>query len=159
MASFGVSPHRLPAPAADPTDDALIGRRAPSCQPQAPVRALVTVTLLIAAIIHLLPLVGAFGEGRLRALYGVEGLDPTMVILLRHRAVLFGLLGVYLAAAAFLPTQQPAAFGAGFVSVLSFLFVARAYRTLTPPIARVFRADLVALGALIAGALGLAAQR
>lgn len=122
-------------------------------------RPLVTVTLLVAAIIHLLPLVGVLGAGRLRALYGVEELDPTLLILLRHRAVLFGLLGVYLAAAAFLPAQQPAAFAAGFVSVVSFLFVARAYRTLTPPVARVFRADLVALVALVVGAGAFLASR
>ena len=116
---------------------------------------LVTATLLLVAVIHLLPLVGVLGAARLRALYGLDSPDPTTLLLLRHRAVLFGLLGAFLAVAAFVPVYRPAAFVTGFVSVLSFLFLARAYRELTPPIGRVFRADVVALAALIAGATAL----
>jgi len=122
-------------------------------------RHLVTGSLLVVALIHLLPVVGVLGASKLRALYGLDALDPTTALLLRHRAVLFGLLGGFLAIAAFVPACQVAALVAGFVSVLSFLFLARAYRDLSPPIARVFRADLLALVALLVGSGALVSLR
>jgi hypothetical protein len=45
---------------------------------------------------------------------------------MRHRAVLFGLLGAFLIAAAFLPSLQLAALVAGFASVVSFLYLSAA---------------------------------
>ena len=87
-------------------------------------RLVVTAALLVAAVIHLLPLVGVLGATRLEALYGLPVTDANLAILMRHRAVLFGLLGAFLAVAAFRPVLQGAAFVAGFVSVLSFLGLA-----------------------------------
>ncbi len=40
---------------------------------------------------------------------------------MRHRAVLFGLLGAFMIYAAFRPALQPLAFIAGFFSMLSFV--------------------------------------
>lgn len=77
-------------------------------------RYLISATLLIVAVIHLLPLVGVLGAPRLTALYGISFDDANLAILMRHRAVLFGLLGAFLAFAAFRPTLQPLAFLAGF---------------------------------------------
>ncbi len=48
--------------------------------------------LLLAGIISLLPLPGALGGERLRALYRVGAGDADLLLLLQHRAVLFGLL-------------------------------------------------------------------
>ena len=87
-------------------------------------RYVVAAMLVIVGVIHLLPLSGALGAERLAALYGVSLSDPNLVILMRHRAVLFGLLGLFFIFAAFRRSMQPAAFIASFVSVLSFLFLA-----------------------------------
>ena len=59
--------------------------------------------LLVAGVIHLLPLPGALGAGALARLYGLEPAalaDPNLALLLRHRAVLFGVVGALLVAAA-----------------------------------------------------------
>lgn len=114
--------------------------------------AVVTLALVVVAVIHLLPLSGVLGVGRLAALYGLEVEDPSLAVLLRHRAVLFGLVGTYLGIAAFVPAQQGWGLGVGFISVLSFLGLARPVTALTAEVARVVRVDLVALGALIVGA-------
>ena len=65
--------------------------------------ALVTTLYLVAALINLAPVSGVFGAARLEALYGLPFADPNLLVLMRHRAVLFGIVGVLLAVAAFVP--------------------------------------------------------
>ena len=71
-------------------------------------RFVVPAVLLIVALIHALPLVGVMGAAKLTQLYGVDVQDPTLEILLRHRAVLFGLLAAFLAYAAIPSGTAPA---------------------------------------------------
>jgi TRAP-type uncharacterized transport system fused permease subunit len=115
-------------------------------------RHLVSAMLIVVAIIHLMPLSGVLGSERLSALYGIRFDEPNLAILMRHRAVLFGLLGVFLLYAAFRPAFQLAAFVAGFVSVISFLYLAWAESGYNAQVGRVFTADMVALVCLIVGA-------
>ena len=81
-------------------------------------RYLVSAMLVVVAVIHLLPLAGVLGGERLASLYGQDFNEPNLAILMRHRAVLFGLLGAFMLFAAFRPAWQDVAFVAGFVSVL-----------------------------------------
>ena len=113
--------------------------------------ALIATTLVAVAVIHLLPLAGVLGPVRLTALYGIPADEPNLEILLRHRAVLFGLLGAFLLTAAFRTAYRPAAFVAGYVSVLSFLALAGTVGGYNPHLARVVTADWIALACLIAG--------
>lgn len=114
-------------------------------------RHLIAASLLVAAIIHLLPLAGVLGPERLSALYGIAFAESNLVLLMRHRAVLFGLLGVFLAIAAFRPAWRSAAFVAGFVSVVSFLVLAWSGGGYNAAIGRVVIADVVALVCLLIG--------
>ena len=107
--------------------------------------------LVLVAIIHLLPLSGVLGPEQLSVLYGVSVNDPNLEILMRHRAVLFGLLGIFMLYAAFRPAVQMPAFSAGFVSVTSFLGLAWSIGGYNDQIARVFAADMAALACLIVG--------
>lgn len=122
-------------------------------------RHLVCAMLIVVAIIHLLPLSGVLGGVRLSGLYGIAIDDPNLSILMRHRAVLFGLLGMFLLYTAFRPALQPLAFVAGFASVLSFLYLAWATGGYSPQIGRVFVADVVALGCLVVGAVAARLNR
>jgi len=115
-------------------------------------RYLITAMLLVAGVIHLLPLSGVLGAPRLSALYGVQIEDPNLLILMRHRAVLFALLGAFLVCAAFKPSLQRAAIAAGLVSAISFLWL-----TLTAPdynanLTTVLYADIVAIACLFIAA-------
>lgn len=118
------------------------------------VRHLTTLSLIVVAAIHLLPLAGVMGGAKLTALYGVSIDDPNLDILMRHRAVLFGLLGAFLLCAAFVPKYQPAALLAGWVSVIAFLVLAATTGGYNAQVARVVVADWVALGCLAAGTVG-----
>jgi hypothetical protein len=121
-------------------------------------RHLVAAMLAVVAVIHLLPAVGVLGVARLEALYGIPVQDPNLAILMRHRAVLFALLGVFLLVAAVRPAWQPAALVAGFVSVLSFLALARTVGGTNAQLQRVFAADVVALACLVVGAVAYVQQ-
>ncbi len=118
-----------------------------------------TAALLLTAAIHLLPIVGVLGPDRLAALYGLPVAEPNLEILLRHRAVLFGLLGAFLIWAAFRPGLQAAGLAAGGVSVVSFLALAFAVGGYNPQVGRVVTADLVAAAALAAGTVAHAVER
>ena len=113
----------------------------------------VSAMLIVVGVIHLLPLSGVLGSDRLAALYGISFSEPNLAILMRHRAVLFGLLGLFLIAAAFQPNLQIAAFIAGFVSVTSYLLLAWSVGGYNAQLARVFTADIVALVCLVMGAI------
>lgn len=114
-------------------------------------RYLVSAMLVVVAIIHLLPLSGVLGSERLAALYGLSFNEPNLAILMRHRAVLFGLLGLFILFGAFWTPFQTIAFIAGFVSVVSFLWLAWSVGGYNAQVARVFMVDIVALACLIIG--------
>ena len=108
--------------------------------------------LIVVGIIHLLPVVGVFSSERVERLYGVTVTNPNLEILLRHRAVLFGLLGVFLIYAAMQPALRSLALIAAAISVLSFLALAWLTPGYNALVGRVVTADIVALFCLAAAA-------
>lgn len=106
--------------------------------------------LIIVGIIHILPAIGILGSERLSTLYDIALDDPNLVILMQHRAALFGLLGLFLIASAFQPILQPYAFAAGFISILSFLYLTWASPGISTAIWKIVIADLVAAACLSA---------
>jgi hypothetical protein len=107
--------------------------------------------LLIAGIIHLLPVPGVIGATNLGRLYGINVSDPNTAILLQHRALLFGILGVLMLAAIPLPFLRITAFLVGLVSAASFIVVALWVGNYGAEIKRVVIADMVAVLLLAAG--------
>jgi hypothetical protein len=109
------------------------------------------VALLVAGIIHLLPVPGVMGVGTLARLYGIEASDPSTAILLQHRALLFGVLGALMLSAIALPWLRITALSVGLFSAASFIVVAMAVGGYNTAIGRVVFADLVASVLLAAG--------
>lgn len=106
--------------------------------------------LLVAGGIHLIPAVGVLGPAVLSTLYDVPLADPNLRVLLRHRAMLFGLLGAPLIAASVVPSWQPPAIAAGLISTTSYLALHLAERgPLNLKLNRVFRVDCIAAGLLL----------
>ena len=108
--------------------------------------------LVVAALINFAPLLGAFLPARMEALYGIPIDSPNLEVLLRHRAVLFGVVGGLLFAALAFPGVRKVAYTVGFVSMLSFLVVAAVVEGTSEHIGNVVRLDVVGLVAL-AGAV------
>lgn len=114
---------------------------------------IVPITLLLVALLHALPLAGVLGAARLLALYGVDANDPNLALLLRHRAVLFGLLAAGLAVAALRPALHGAGLLAGLVSVGAFLLLAWLEGPLNASLVTVVRLDIAALILLLVAGL------
>ena len=112
---------------------------------------LVTAILVFVGIIHLLPLAGVLGVSRLNKIYGITIDGPDLAILMRHRAVLFGLLGGFFIAAAFVPELQLSAFIMSFISIVSFLMLTWTTHGYSSQMVRIVKIDLFALLLLIVG--------
>lgn len=111
----------------------------------------IPVVLVVVAVIHALPLVGVLGADKLVQLYGISVRDTGVELLLRHRAVLFGLLAAFLGYAALRPELHRLALVAGLVSVVSFLLLSwvQPNSALSASLMTVVWVDLVALALLV----------
>ena len=110
---------------------------------------LITIMLIVVAVIHLLPVSGVISGERLTALYGLSFQEANLEILMRHRAVLFGILGVFIFYSAFKPKLYLSALVAAMVSVVSFLYIAWSVGGYNSQVARVYMADITALLCLV----------
>ena len=104
----------------------------------------VTALFLIAGLINLYPLVGVLSADQLVQLYAVEVAGPELEILLRHRAILFGLLGGFMIVAAFKPAWRAPALVGGLISMLGFVVLALSIGSESEAIRRIVIADIVA---------------
>lgn len=110
---------------------------------------IIPAMLIIAALIHFIPVTGVLGEASLARLYGVAIEDPNLLILMQHRAVMFALIGMVLLTAALVPAYRPLAYLAGLVSVTSFVLLAWSSGPYNFSLARVVAADMVAAACLL----------
>lgn len=107
--------------------------------------------LFVAGVVHLLPVTGVQSARRLHALYGVQADDAVVLLLLRHRALLFGVLGAAFIASAFTPAWRVVASVVALFCMLSFVGLARG-TTAAGGIGWIVKIDL-ALSALLGLAL------
>lgn len=114
---------------------------------------LASILFLLVGIVNLLPVVGVTSAERLSRLYGVAVDGPDLAILLRHRAVLFGIVGALLVAAAFSPGLRSIAVAAGLLSMLSFVAIARLENGANAELRRVAWVDVAASVLLVIAAI------
>ncbi|HEU0200431.1 MAG TPA: phosphopantetheine adenylyltransferase [Burkholderiaceae bacterium] len=109
---------------------------------------LVSAVLFAVGLLHLVPALGVFSAERLAQLYGAPPQGEAIVLLLRHRAVLFALLGAFCCAAAFVPAWRTPALAAALVSTASFIALGW-NQSLGPSLRVVWWADVVAATLLL----------
>ena len=119
-------------------------------------RIVVAIAFLAVGLVNLLPVAGASSDAMLTRLYGVAIDEPDLSVLMRHRAVLFGVVGGLLVAAAFVPSWRGVAAAAALISMVSFTALAWLTPGSSPAIDRIATIDVVASAVLL---LALALDR
>ena len=71
---------------------------------------IITTLLLLVGLINFAPVLGAISAQKMANSYGVDLQDPNLAVLMRHRALLFGIVGGFIIYAAWHPVYQPMAF-------------------------------------------------
>ena len=107
----------------------------------------------LVALINLLPVFGVLSAERLADGYGVEIASAELEILLRHRALLFGIVGGFVLASLWLPAYRGAALLLAGISMVGFLLLATQVGAYGPALGRVVRADIVGVLALVVASL------
>jgi len=120
---------------------------------------LIAFAFALVGVIHLLPIGPVFAPGLLGDLYGIEPQDTTLLVLMRHRALLLGGVGALCLAAAALPALRLAALGVAGIGVAGFLAFYALYDLPTGSLRRIAIADLVAVPPLVFAAWQLALSR
>ena len=103
------------------------------------------VSLALPALIHLAPLSGVLGAARLEKLYGAKITDPNVLLAMRHRAVIFGILGLGLVAAMIWPSVALPVIVGTILSDLAFLGLALMTPERSPEMNKVLAADVFSL--------------
>lgn len=113
----------------------------------------ITAILVLVGLVNALPLIGLLGAERLSSLYGIEIQQPDLLVLMRHRAVLLGLLGGFMIFAAFRPVLRPSAFVLGLASMAAFMLLAWSAGGNNALLGRVVIVDLAASALLVLAVL------
>jgi hypothetical protein len=79
--------------------------------------------LLITGLVHILPFSFLFFTEQLQKSYGVDISDANLQLLLRHRAIFFGLIGVGMILSAIKKSFYGWASAIGLISMLSFVWL------------------------------------
>lgn len=112
----------------------------------------VTACIFLAGVINFLPLLGVISADRAASSYGVDLSDPTLELLIRHRAVLFGLLGGFMLLAAFRTELHWFAIIGGLASMVSFILLAWQIGDYSAKITPIIYADIAGSGLLLVAA-------
>lgn len=81
----------------------------------------ITILRLLVGLINFLPVLGVLSGTRISQAYSVELVGNNLEILLRHRALLFGVVGGFVLYSLFVPAMQGPAMVMAGVSMLGFL--------------------------------------
>ena len=109
--------------------------------------------LIIAGAIHILPLPGLIGATHLERIYGLAFNEPNLLIMMRHRAILFGLLGAFMIYAAFRTELMSIAIAGGMISAAAFIWIAFSVGDYNAAVARIVVADCIAVACLAIAAV------
>ncbi len=114
-------------------------------------RYLIIILFLVPGIFNFIPVVGVISNQQLSRLYQVSSLSVDLALLLRHRALLFGIVGGYMIYAAFQESLRNHAAVMGLVSMVSFIVLVFMLKTSNPSLVRLAYIDAVLTLMLLSG--------
>lgn len=114
---------------------------------------IIVAALAAVGLLNFAPVVAVTSRARVRAAYRVEVASADLELLLRHRAVLFGILGGFILVSSVMPALRWPAIIAGLVNMISFIALAARIEHRNIAIRRVALADMVGVIVLLAAAV------
>lgn len=99
----------------------------------------------VVGAIHLMPIAPIFVPETLSRLYGIAPSDSTLLVMLRHRALLLALVGILCLWASWAAPVRPAALLAATLNVVGFLGFYALYGNPTGALRTIAVVDLIAL--------------
>ena len=116
--------------------------------------AIFRIILIITGIINFIPVLVAFLPSKIEKAYGVALPDANFELLLRHRAVLLGIVGGLLLYAAFSKMHYNLVSIVGMVSMISYVFLyVLIDGPINPALTKVLQIDIVTIILLLIGFL------
>lgn len=109
------------------------------------------ITLFIAGVINILPSILAFLPEKISKSYGIEIPSVNFELLLRHRAVLFAIVGGLMIYSAISKKYYSISITVGLISMISFIILYFLMNGINPELEKVMRIDLIAVILLIIG--------
>lgn len=109
------------------------------------------ILLFIAGGINFAPSLLAFLPSKIPSSYGLEMLNQNYELVLRHRAVMLGIVGGLMIYAAISKKYYTLAFVVGFISMISFVLFYLMLDGINPELEKVMKLDLLAIGLLLLG--------
>ena len=107
-------------------------------------RKIALTLFAIVGLINFALVLGVLSAERLSAAYGVAVEDPNLAILLRHRAVLFGIVGGTMLVSLYRASLRRYAVVAGAISMVTFIAIVLRAPSYNGQIANVLTVDVVA---------------
>ena len=114
---------------------------------------LIPVLFYALAFIHIMPAISGLSSSRLASLYGISADNKTLMTLLQHRAVLFGLVAAACVYAAHHIAVRWPVLIATAIAMGSFILIAIPRGQLSGPLAKIAYVD--GIGLLIAAILAM----
>lgn len=103
------------------------------------------ISLVLVGLINLAPVMGVFSAQQMAEAYGVAINQSEMVVLLKHRALLFGLLGGFTLFAVFVRSLQLPALLMSGLSMSGFALLMHFESVTSPAMQRILMFDYVGL--------------
>ena len=111
------------------------------------------ISLFIAGVINMLPSILVFLPEKLSKSYGIEIPNTDFELLLRHRAVLFGIVGGLMIYSSISKNYYSISLISGLISMVSFILLYFLIGGINEELGKVMKIDLVAITILLVGFL------
>ena len=110
---------------------------------------IITGLVSLVGVLNLTPAIVFFAPGRSLSLYAIELVEPNLSIVMRHRAVLLGLLGIALIYGAFRKEHLVPVIIAALIGKVAFLYLVYSSTGANAEIGRVALFDIGAIAVLL----------
>lgn len=109
--------------------------------------------LVLVGLINLIPVLGVFSASQMAQTYAIDIDTTDLELLMRHRALMFGIIGGFVLVAVIKPSYRPPAMIMAGVSMSGFMVLTLMLSGINDALYKIFWADVLGLGCLLVATL------